>query len=355
MVELHKSLMKGRSGVTVLDTPYGFQANADELSKKAVEYFARSVGVPAQVASLRSQQISAADLGRGMAALREADYVFSGPGSPTYALRQWTAMDMAAVFADVVERGGVVTLASAASVCAGHISLPVYEIYKAGIEPAWQPGLDLLGRFGVHATVVPHFNNTEGGTHDTSCCYVGRSRLEHLRTLEPDVAVIGLDEHTALVFDPSSGTASVHGLGRIHLLVGTAEYDFGSGESFDLRASLVSTAASAVEVVVTPAPREDELRTAFLEREPQRVAEAIANLLPREHAATVMALVPVLAAGWADVTGPYEQLLLTARQSAREAKAWALSDLLRDGLASLGCHVEDTPQGQRVSARAEPG
>ena len=37
-----------------------------------------------------------------------------------------------------------------------------------------------------------------------------------------------------------------------------------------------------------------------------------------------------------------------ARRVAREDKQWALSDLLRDGLAALGVVVEDTPEGQRV-------
>ena len=32
----------------MLDTPYGFQSNADELDARATEYFATNVGVPVE-------------------------------------------------------------------------------------------------------------------------------------------------------------------------------------------------------------------------------------------------------------------------------------------------------------------
>ena len=83
MVELHKALVRRAGRVTVLDTPYGFQENADELTERAVAYFTDSVGVPADVVTLRSSEVDAAQAGRALAALRTAEYVFSGPGSPT--------------------------------------------------------------------------------------------------------------------------------------------------------------------------------------------------------------------------------------------------------------------------------
>ena len=205
MVELHKSLVRRAGRVTVLDTPYGFQENADELSARAVAYFRESVGVEAEVVSLRTADAPAHETGTALAALAAADYVFCGPGSPTYALRQFRALGVADVLGGVVARGGVVCLASAASVTAGELSIPVYEIYKVGQAPYWEEGADVLGRVGLRATVVPHFNNTEGGTHDTSCCYVGRRRLTALRAEAPDLPVLGIDEHTAVVVDPATG------------------------------------------------------------------------------------------------------------------------------------------------------
>ena len=52
--------------------------------------------------------------------------------------------------------------------------------------------------------------------------------------------------------------------------------------------------------------------------------------------------------------GPFIDLLLRVRQELRSAKQWALSDLVRDELASLGIVVEDTADGP-VWSRAKGG
>ncbi len=343
MVELHKSLVRAASRVTVLDTPYGFQENADELSSKAVAYFAESVGVPADVVSLRSADAPPEELGRALLHLREAGYVFSGPGSPTYALRQWRALGMGDELADVITRGGVVVLASAAAVTAGLLSVPVYEVYKVGQKPFWEQGLDLVGRLGLRATVVPHFNNTEGGTHDTSCCWIGRRRLADLRAEVPDLPVLGIDEHTALVIDAPTGTATVHGQGSVHLLVGDAVTRHGAGGSFDLREALAVPAL--LSTTVTTTRDRPALEAAVEAQDPAAVVAALAQESDLAHATALAGLEPVLRRGW---TSPDVTLLLKARGQAREDKQWEVSDLLRDGLAALGVVVEDTADGQRV-------
>jgi hypothetical protein len=343
MVELHKSLVRAAGRVTVLDTPYGFQENADELSEKAVTYFTDSVGVPAEVVSLRTADAPAADLGRALAAVRGSGYVFSGPGSPTYALRQWRAVGMADVLAGVVQARGVVVLASAAAVTAGVLSVPVYEVYKVGQAPYWEDGLDVLGRLGLRATVVPHFNNAEGGTHDTSCCWIGRRRLDRLRAEAPDLPVIGIDEHTALVIDPATGRASVHGQGGLHLLVGDGRTDHAAGAELDLRAALGGGAH--VTTTATEASGVPGLQEALEAQDAHAVVTALTQGADVAQATALAGLEPVLARGW---TTPDVALLLQAREQAREDKQWALSDLLRDGLAALGVLVEDTPDGQRV-------
>jgi cyanophycinase-like exopeptidase len=345
MVELHKSLTRTAGRVSVLDTPYGFQENADELSARAVTYFRESVGVEAEVVSLRTADAPAHETGAALAALAEADYVFCGPGSPTYALRQFRALGVGEVLSDVVRRGGVVCLASAASVTAGVLSIPVYEIYKVGQSPYWEEGADLLGRVtGLRAIVVPHFNNTEGGTHDTSCCYVGRRRLTALRAEVPDLPVLGLDEHTALVLDPTTGQARVHGTGQVHVLAGDTEVHHPSGASFDLAQALVGGPLTLPEQVEK---RRTGLAQAVLDQDAPGVVAALAELAAADHAtaAVLAALAGPLARGW---TEPDVAPLLEARVQARADKQWALSDLLRDGLAALGVTVEDTPDGQRV-------
>ena len=93
-------------------------------------------------------------------------------------------------------------LASAAAATIGFAAVPVYEIYKAGAAPHWLDGLDLLGVLGLKVAVIPHYDNAEGGNHDTRYCYLGERRLSRLeRDLPADAAVLGVDEHTAAIFD----------------------------------------------------------------------------------------------------------------------------------------------------------
>ncbi len=222
MVKVHRDVV-GRvppaPPALLLDTPFGFQANADELAARTVAYFAQSIGARIEVAGLRR----AADL-RGPAAdalvsrLAATPLVFSGPGSPTYALRTWRGTLVPGLLREKLALGGALTFSSAAALTLGTHTVPVYEIYKVGEEPRWVPGLDLLGDIDprFRAAVVPHFDNAEGGTHDTRYCYLGEQRLALLeRDLPDDTWVLGVDEHTALVLDLDAGQASVAGLGGV--------------------------------------------------------------------------------------------------------------------------------------------
>ena len=93
-------------------------------------------------------------------------------------------------------------IASAAAAATGFVAVPVYEIYKVGADPHWLEGLDLFGVLGLKVAVIPHYDNAEGGTHDTRFCYLGERRLAVLeRELPADAAVLGVDEHTALILD----------------------------------------------------------------------------------------------------------------------------------------------------------
>jgi hypothetical protein len=259
----------------------------------------------------------------------------------------------------VVRRGGVVTLASAASVSSGALTVPVYEIYKVGKAPFWLPGLDLLGRFGLSTIVVPHFNNAEGGTHDTSCCYVGRVRLDLLRSERPDLPVLGVDEHTALVIDPATGRGRVHGQSQVHVLRGDEHLSWDTGSEIDLAALLrpvdvvtAGPAAAPSSASEAAAAAATSLQRAVQAHDAAAVVEALVELLPgdaqAEHALLAELQLP-LADGWRDQVEPYVALLLSIRQQARQDKNWALSDQIRDGLAAIGCHVEDTPDGVRVT------
>src|SRR5258708_22449969 len=108
-----------------------------------------------------------------LARLRQARFVFAGPGSPSYALRQWADSLVPQVLKDKLSDGGCVVFSSAAALTLGLVTVPVYEIYKVGEAPRWLEGLDLLAATGLNAAVIPHFNNAEGGNHDTRYCYLG--------------------------------------------------------------------------------------------------------------------------------------------------------------------------------------
>jgi cyanophycinase-like exopeptidase len=221
MIKVHRAVIErlgpGPVHGVLLDTPFGFQTNAPELAAKAVAYFRDSVGATLEVAGIRS----AADLEPPggdaiIARLAAAPFVFSGPGSPTYALRQWRGTLVPAVLAEKLALGGAVTFASAAALALGVVSVPVYEVYKVGEDARWIEGLDLLGPLGLPVALIPHYDNAEGGTHDTRYSYLGEERLAKLEHELPEgVFVLGVDEHTALCLDLDAGSALVAGLGGV--------------------------------------------------------------------------------------------------------------------------------------------
>lgn len=221
MVTLHRELAvplghDPEAGALILETPYGFQVNRDDISARARDYFQRSVGLITSVVSDADRLTSVAagqDLVRDQ--VRKAAWVFSGPGSPSYALGRWHEQGLGPVLAERVRRGhGVTVMASAAACTVGLAALPVYEVYKAGHPPAWLEGLDLLGAVGLPVAVIPHYDNAEGGTHDTRFCYLGETRLTALEAELPDgSAVMGIDEHTAVVIDLAARVARVWGKG----------------------------------------------------------------------------------------------------------------------------------------------
>ncbi len=254
MVKVHRAVLD-RLGpppvpAVLLDTPYAFQENAPELCQKIQHYFDESLhteievasGAPAEgddatdAADAAGRQV---DLFAGehlVSAVRDARYVFAGPGSPTYALRRWASTIVPSLMREKLQHGGAVTFSSAAALTLGVSTIPVYEIYKVGEDPHWLDGLDVLSETGLSAAVIPHYNNAEGGTHDTRYCYLGERRLSTLEPELPDGAfVLGVDEHTAVTFDLDARSAVLAGLGVLTIRVAGQSSTFASGTvlSFD--------------------------------------------------------------------------------------------------------------------------
>jgi cyanophycinase-like exopeptidase len=396
MVEVHKELL-GRFGpgarAVFLDTPAGFQLNADQISERAAAYFRERVGRRLEVASLKSADAAAGYGGEvALAALRRADYILVGPGSPTYALRQWKETPVPAIFAERVAGGAVLAAASAAALTLGRFTLPVYEIYKVGEAPRWVEGLDLLGRFGLPLAVVPHWNNAEGGTHDTRFCYAGEIRFRALQALLPDdVAVLGIDEHTACVLDLGRGVAEVRGVGRVTVRRGGGERTFGKGERFPLsllagpafaqggeegRSALPGSAGGATgeessgeDGLGEEIRRAEAAFEAALGRsDPEAAAGALLDLDQRLWAAQgrpgdegdlgrgreafreMLALLghahPAAQPGAAP-SAPLVASLVALRDQWRGEGKWTEADALRERLRAAGILVEDTPEGAR--------
>ncbi|HEY2795650.1 MAG TPA: hypothetical protein VGJ28_25030, partial [Micromonosporaceae bacterium] len=132
MVKPHRAIFEqvGAGSAVILDTPYGFQTNADDISTKAIGYFAASVGRDVEIASWRTREVSGVARERTLGALRDAQWIFAGPGSPTYVLRQWQDTPVPGLLADRLREHGVVVFASAAALTLGSHTIPVYEIYK---------------------------------------------------------------------------------------------------------------------------------------------------------------------------------------------------------------------------------
>jgi hypothetical protein len=390
MAKTHRELLaRVGSPAVLLDTPFGFQANVDDLVAKATEYFRVSVGAELGLASFRSADADPLATGRAVARLREAHYVFSGPGSPSYALRQWAGSPIPGALADVLATGGCVTFASAAALTLGVATVPVYEIYKVGEEPRWLEGLDLLGPLGLQAAVIPHYDNAEGGTHDTRFCYLGEPRLARLERELPNGAfVLGVDEHTALLLDLDERSATGTGRGGVTVRCHGRSEVFAAGTTIGVdelaaatrgRTTTGTAPPSRDEEPAAPAPPgasplleqvrslEEAFDAALAAREVDAAVAAALQLdatlldwsrdslqsdeLDRGRAvlrAMVVRLGEVARTGArdpAEVVAPFVDAVVEARSRAREARDWAAADALRDRLADAGVELRDSVEG----------
>jgi peptidase E len=239
MVEVHKELLRdlGASPHAVfIDTPAGFQLNVDQLSKRACEYFNSRVQHSMSVVSFKSIDTSTPLVAeKAFHTLRQADFMLIGPGSPTYAVRQWEQTPIPDIIADRVSDGACLVAASAAALTVGRFTLPVYEIYKVGDHLHWIDGINILGKFGMNFVIIPHWNNAEGGNHDTRFCYMGEPRFNQLTSKLPeDVSILGLDEHTACIIDLAQKIFSIRGIGYVVLKRGADQVTFTKGKSYPL-------------------------------------------------------------------------------------------------------------------------
>jgi cyanophycinase-like exopeptidase len=369
MTSVHKQLIarvgRPRLNAIFLDTPFGFQPNADELVTRTVDYFRQHVGCDIGLASFRHRdRATVLETERFLGRVSEANYVFAGPGSPTYALRQWRDTGVRERLADKIDQGGCVAFASAAAIGLGAYALPVYEIYKVGEDLSWTTGLDLLGRIGIRCAVIPHYDNREGGTHDTRFCYMGADRLRRLEAILPDdVLILGVDEYTVCIIDLEAQSVTVRGRGGVTIrrrgserawtrtTFSLSELQDPSTPSAGSRREPVSAAHSALDRL-----GRDGLVAAILEMESllqERMADVVGSgerdRIRAEMRHLIIRLGDLARDGGREevreYVAPLVDVLLTMRGEARREQRFSDADRLRAILADCGVEVQDTPSG----------
>lgn len=412
MVSTHRkltALLPKPVKAVLLDTPYGFQENAPELATRAVEYFRNSVNVDITVAGLvrlHDTHIAAdpVQIERGLRAISDATYIFAGPGSPTYALRQWSGSAIASNIIDKLKNGGIVTFASAAALTLGKVTVPVYEVYKVGQDVQRLDGLDILSAIGINAAVIPHYDNAEGANHDTRFCYLGETRLRMFENmLDEDTYVLGVDEHTGLVIDLDAETATVVGNGTVTLRLRDDSFIYESGSTLPLSTlqnPWLLRSSDSASVTVAPEVtgkaqdvatsdvrsqsasrsgehpgslaaelqiRQQEFDDAMKARDADGAVRACLALEQAIHdwsadtlqgdiavksRAAVRSMISALgdaAIGGVrnprDVVAPYVEAMLAIRATVRAEKRYDLSDVIRDAFVNIGIEVRDTAGG----------
>jgi hypothetical protein len=229
----------------LLETAAGFELNSYRVIERVGEFLQKSLqNYQPQIEIIRARSRSlpeSPDNPDIAAPLMEADLIFMGPGSPTYAVRQ---LRNSLTWHYMLARhalGAALVFASAGVVAAGSYALPVYEIYKAGEELHWKDGLDLFGIYGFSLVLIPHWNNQEGGAElDTNRCFMGKERFKSLAVeLPPGQTILGIDENTALIMDLQTGNGKVLGAGEViwmhvgHRHTGSEKADYLAASGLD--------------------------------------------------------------------------------------------------------------------------
>jgi hypothetical protein len=250
--KIHDYLMSGIGVVPVcvalLETPAGFQPNAHSVYLKVGAFMEKSLqNYRPQVVYVQAhRKANAPDSVSPNAPpspgsdrlLLDAHYIFSGPGSPTYAARNLHGTRTLDLLAQAHSRGATLVLSSAAAIAAGSSVLRVYEIFKAGADLGWDDGLHLLLLLGlgIDPVIVTHWNNAEGGADlDTSRCYMGQERFDRLVEMLPvDRPILGIDEHTACILEKGDSFFRVMGAGTATIINKGTTTVASAGETFPI-------------------------------------------------------------------------------------------------------------------------
>ena len=278
--------------IALVTTPAGFEASPDFWYAKLRQFLIKSLANFKPQITLTNKKLP-----------EKVDYVHAGAGSPTYAARVFKNSPLWREMIKRWQQGAALSLASASALAAGRFVLPVYEIYKAGEDLHWQPGLDLFSRFGLNLTIVTHWNNREGGRDiDTSRCFMGQNRWRKLlKLLSKSTTIVGIDELTALIFWLDRKIISVSGKGQVTLINQSRKIKLAAGKYYHLNT------LKTLKIIPSVVPKMS-----------QPILKPL-TLLPASI-----------------------RRIVTDRELARKKKDFKLADKLRQKLLRLGYDVRDS-------------
>lgn len=398
MVKVHRKILDGLIAsfegnrtlkACFLATPFTFQENVDELSAKIVRYFKVSLNVDIEptdiIKDFYKVDIASLDQNELIRTVSNSDFVFAGPGSPSFALERWQNGSLPSLLKEKLKSGGAIVFSSAAALTCGKFTVPVYEIYKVGAKPTWLDGMDILSVLDLNTAVIPHFNNAEGGTHDTRFCYLGQNRLNYLKGLiDDDTVILGIDEHTAVIFDIENYTLEVSGLGCLTVQQHSESFVINSGETI------------SIDKIKSPADKTNQIRQHQIKNQDKSkdaiksdfdLDELIDNFkkhlnkkefdLAGKTAATMFNIIePLLSDDESDfgkklirelkililnIFDDYQKLdiasvnkinslislIVEIRNKERKQSNFTLSDFIRDELARMKVQINDSPTGTK--------
>lgn len=343
--------LPARPRIGLLETPAGFELNSDRVIGRISEFLLHNLQnyrpQPFVIPARRRGTAFSPDDETLVAPLLDADLIFMGPGSPTYTVRQLQGSRAWQYLVARHRLGAPLVMASAAAIAIGTHVLPVYEIYKVGEDLHWKAGLGLLGAFGLHVVVIPHWNNNDGGAElDTSRCFMGQERFLAMMSMLPaGLSVLGIDENTAIIFDLQAGVCRVLGQDGVTLIHTGHNH---SGDGPDLSGTGLDEVARQRDSHIHHYCSGESFPLAAIGpfRRPNHPGAGLPD------AVWQAALAAQQTASQA-TSGPPQavQALLEQRAAAREAKDWSAADTLRAQIQELGWVVKDTRDGQVV----EPG
>lgn len=308
--------------VKILETPAGFELNSNQVAANVgdfIQHHLQNYQTEIEIVPARKKGTSnSPDDPTIVQPILEADLIFMGPGSPSFAVRQ-LADSLAWEYILARHRlGAGLAFSSAATVAISGFALPVYEIYKVGEDLHWKKGLDFFAAYGLPISFIPHWNNQDGGEGlDTSRCYMGKPRFKELTRLLPEGQIIvGIDENTGLVIDFERECYHVVGQGNVTIIKQGSQVVIPAGSTPNL------TDLGIFDLSDPLAGINDDSWKAALKAAQQ-------NAQPATPPPDVIAMAE-------------------ERQKARSDQKWKKADQLRDAIEAEGWTVKDQPDGYQL-------